>query len=192
MLTGQVGTTGVRFNGMSIGRTQNANMVSSSKVIEVVDVTDESVVANVSYRLEQDGVPKTQARPRLGRGGFYNPNSKDMSAFRARIKGGIPHPPIFGVNQPVAVNIKFFMRRPNTHFKCNDRLKPLKTGLPVTHITSPDIENNLTKFVLDGMNKLVYEDDKQAVKLTALKLYDSEGGCDGRTVIAVTKFDGTL
>ena len=76
------------------------------------------------------GVPKTQARPRLGKCGFHNPNSKDMTAFRARIKGGIHGPPIFGSNQPVVVNMKFFMRRPNMHFKCNDRLNLLKTSLP--------------------------------------------------------------
>ena len=42
--------------------------------------------------------------------------------------------------------------------------------------------------VLDGMNGLVYHDDKQVVKLVVYKLYDSEHGCGGRTVIDVTKF----
>ena len=90
---------------------------------------------------------------------------------------------------PVCVDIKFYMRRPNEHFKGKDRSKPLKTGLPIAHTIAPDIDN-LAKFVLDGMNKLVCQDDKQVVKLTALKLYDSEGGCDGCTVVEVSKFDG--
>ena len=68
----------------------------SSKVIEVVDITtDKSVAVNVSYKLELEGVPKPQARPRLGKYGFYNPRSKDMTAFKARIKDGIPSLPVF-------------------------------------------------------------------------------------------------
>ena len=47
----------------------------------------------------------------------------------------------------------------------------------------------LRGFVLDGMNGLVCEDDKQVVKLVVYKLFDSEGGCDGRTEVEVTKFD---
>ena len=62
-------------------------------------------------------------------------------------------------------------------------------GLPFACITSPDIDN-LAKFVLDGMNQLVYEDDKQVVKLVVYKLFDSEHGCNGRMVVEVTKFDG--
>ena len=45
-----------------------------SKAIEVVDITDEkSVAVNVSYKLELKGIPKPQARPRLGRNGFFTP-----------------------------------------------------------------------------------------------------------------------
>ena len=163
----------------------------SSKTTEVVDITNEFVVVDVIYNLTLEGVPKPQARPRLGKCGFYNPGSKDAAALKTRIKGGISNPPIFGSNEPVTVNIKFYMRRPNTHFKCNDRLKPLKTSLPHTHVAAPDIDN-LMKSVLDGMNELVYQNDKQVVQLTVLKLFDSEGGCDGRTEVEVTKFDGTL
>lgn len=122
---------------------------------------------------------------RLGRGGFYNPKSKGMAVLKTKVKDGIPNPPIF--TSAVCVDIKVFMRRPNTHFKCDDRSKSLKTGLPILHTIAPDIDN-LVKFVLDALNKLVYQDDKQCVKLTAIKLYDSEGGCDGRTVVKVTEF----
>jgi Holliday junction resolvase RusA-like endonuclease len=70
-------------------------------------------------------------------------------------------------------------------------LNPLKAGLRRAFTSKPDVDN-LVKFVLDGMNKLVNklvcEDDSQVVKLTACKLFDSEGACDGRTVIQVSKF----
>ena len=111
-----------------------------------------------------------------------------MAALKAKIEGGINSIPIFGSNQPVVVNIKFFMRRPNTHFKGKDRLNALRAGLPLAHVAVPDLDN-MVKFVLDGMNGLVYQDDKQVVKLVAWKLFDSKGSCIGRTLIEVTKFN---
>ena len=94
-------------------------MSFSSKAIEVVNITNGSdVVVEMSYNLTLEGIPKPQARPRLGGNGFfYTPGKKDMAALKAKIKGGISSVPIFGSNQPVVVNIKFFMRRPNT---CGD------------------------------------------------------------------------
>lgn len=103
----------------------------SSKAIEVVDTTGDSVAVNVSYRLELEGVPNSQARPRLGKYGFYNPNSRAKTAFKARFKSGISNVPIFDSDQPVVVKIKFFMRSPNTHFRGNDRLMTLKASLPL-------------------------------------------------------------
>ena len=94
-------------------------MSFSLKAIEVVNVTNGSDVAvEMSYSLALKGTPKPQACPRLGRNGFfYTPGKKDMATLKAKIKGGINSVPVFGPNQPVVVNIKFFMRRPNTEFK---------------------------------------------------------------------------
>ena len=121
----------------------------SSKAVEVVDLTGDD-----GFRLELEGIPSSQARPRLGKYGFYNPNSREKTAFKAKIRGGISNTPIFPSTQPVVVNIKFFMRRPNTHFRNRSRSNELRMGLPFACITSPDIDN-LAKFVLDGMNQLV-------------------------------------
>ena len=52
--------------------------------------------------------------------------------------------------------------------------------MPLAHVAVPDLDN-VAKFALDGMNELVYQDDKQVAKLVACKLFDSEGGCNGRT-----------
>ena len=60
--------------------------------------------------------------------------------------------------------------------------------IPFTRTQVPDIDN-LTKFVLDGLNNLVYQDDRQVVKLTVYKLLDNHGSCDGRTVIIISGFD---
>ena len=59
-----------------------------SKVIEVVNITNGSdVVVEMSYNLTLEGTPKPQARPRLGRNGFFHtPGKKDMAALKAKIK----------------------------------------------------------------------------------------------------------
>ena len=43
----------------------------SSEAIEVVGITSGDVVVNMSYKLELEDVLKPQARPRLGRNGFF-------------------------------------------------------------------------------------------------------------------------
>ena len=52
--------------------------------MEVVDITDDSDI-KASYRLQLEGIPNAQARPILGIGGFYNPNSKAKTAFKANV-----------------------------------------------------------------------------------------------------------
>ena len=48
------------------------NMSFSSKAIEVVNITNGGdVVVEMSYNLTLEGTPKPQARPRLGRNGFF-------------------------------------------------------------------------------------------------------------------------
>lgn len=54
--------------------TKKANMSSPSKVVEVVDVTYDdngSMVVSASFRMELQGVPQAQVRPRCGNGGFF-------------------------------------------------------------------------------------------------------------------------
>ena len=153
---------------------------------EVVDLIGD---VETVYKLELEGVPNAQARPRRGvQGCFYNPNKKAKEAFKQVINRGMADTPIFKEGLPVAVEIKFYMKRPNSHFKSNNRLKGLKALVPFWFVASPDIDN-LAKFVLDGMNKLVYEDDRQVSILVVHKLFDSNAGCNGRTVIEVKKLN---
>ena len=158
-----------------------------TQTVEVVDIADHDVVVNTTCKLEVAGVPMAQARPRRGRNGsFYNPKNKDMACFKAEI-GDRVDGLVFNADQPVAVDMKFFMRRPNDHFKSKNRSNSLKMNLPFAHTAKPDVDD-LIKFMLDALNKIVYEDEKQVVKLTACKLSASEGKCEGRTVVEVTKF----
>jgi len=45
--------------------------------------------------------------------------------------------------------------------------------------------DNLTKFVLDTVNKIIYDDDRQVVKTEAYKILDCNGLCLGRTEVQV-------
>jgi Holliday junction resolvase RusA-like endonuclease len=87
------------------------------------------------------------------------------------------------------VLIYCYMKRPNSDFTNSQRgFGRLKSKIPLTRPFVPDI-NNLAKFVLDGLNRLVYEDDRQVVKLVACKLQDNDGECQGRTLITISAFD---
>ena len=84
------------------------------KIKEVVDITGDEVRSGC--KLEVDGAPMPQSRPRLGRNGFFcNPRNSDAESFKAEIRSEITEPPVFKCGEPVVVSIKFHVRRPNTH-----------------------------------------------------------------------------
>ncbi|CAB9514525.1 expressed unknown protein [Seminavis robusta] len=151
---------------------------------EVVDLTEEPV--RISF--EVPGKPLPEKRMRLGKYGLYHPGSKEKQSFRQAVKDLVPATAsgvVFPTGVPVTVEVHFWMRRPNTDFKGSRRLMGiLKNSVPFVRPIIPDIDNML-KFVLDGMNRLVYHDDSQVVKLVVLKLLDNEGSCEGRTQVQV-------
>ena len=59
--------------------------------------------------------------------------------------------------------------------------------LPLFGTICPDIDN-LAKFVMDGLNGLIYFNDSQVIKFVTYKLLDSEGDCEGRTVVQVHEY----
>ena len=114
-----------------------------------------------------------------------------MIAFRAAIRTQIPATNfgvLFAAKVPVALTIHFHMKRPLSDFKGNHGrgAEFLKEMAARVRPIRPDIDN-LAKFVLDGLNGLVYHDDRQVVKLEVYKLMDSEGQCNGRIVIHVER-----
>jgi Holliday junction resolvase RusA-like endonuclease len=166
---------------------------------EVIDLTssdddndDEYHVFKIHFEVEGEPVP--QPRPRKGKYGsaLYDPASKKKKAFQHLVKNIIPatrHGPVFDKGVAVTVVLRSYQKRPNSDFRGGNRyLGMLKAMLPCCRPIRPDIDN-LAKFVLDGLNGLVYHDDCQVVKLVVLKLLDSEGFCEGRTVVEVSQFD---
>jgi len=113
------------------------------------------------------GIPKSQPRPRLGRGGFaYNPPT--AKAWKRAIKRllaseGYPEEPLTG---PVTMSLMFRMPRPPSHYL---RGGGLKKSTKREHLQTPDIDN-LVKAVLDAMTDLgVWVDDCNVIHLEVHK-----------------------
>ena len=138
------------------------------------------------------GPPRPQRRPQFtsrdGRARVYNPSSFQQREFTEAAKRGLGGGRFvyFKRGVPLKVRLIFYMPRPVSHFVSNvrtsTRLKEQFVGCE--HLGKPDLDN-LAKFVLDGLEGLAYEDDKQVIKITCRKTYDGEGDCTGRIFIDV-------
>lgn len=121
-----------------------------------------------------------------------NPNARHQKEVKRTLKDACPGM-LFFTGTPVRVEVGFYFPRPKHHFKkgfvtrCKEALTYFGF-LQTTPATGPDIDN-LAKFVLDAMNGIVYEDDRQVVELLASKHKDSNDTMDGRTVIKVKRYD---
>ena len=89
----------------------------------------------------------------------------------------IPKPSVFlfPPSNNLQITLTFRIKRPRVHFVNSKpgpgRLKPSAPGRLYNNIRS-DVDN-LAKFVLDSLNELLYEDDRQVVKLCAVKVLDT-------------------
>ena len=160
---------------------------------EVVDLTGDD---NPIYRFELEGEPHSLPRARTSwksKQKHYNPATKELKVFKDVVKAAIPQTALLGyvfpIGVPVSMTLICYMKRPNYDFTNNQRgFGRLKSMVQWARPQVPDIDN-LAKFALDGFNKLLYEDDRQVVKLVIYKLLDSEGECEGRTIIVVSAFE---
>ena len=159
--------------------------------MEVVDLTREDTT---THCFEFTGKPVAMPRPRTSwksGGFFYNPASKAVATHQAMVRAAIPSTQqgvLFPVTVPVAVKLTFYMKRPNSDFRGSRTGGFLRAMAPIVKPIRPDIDN-LAKFMLDVLNGVVFEDDRQVVKLVVLKLQDSNGLCQGRTMVEVSEFD---
>lgn len=83
-------------------------------------------------------------------------------------KGSTPFLSSVRNNRDCQVKVKFFMRRPNNHFKNKNRLNQLKMAMPFARVGAPDIDN-LAKFVLAGWQKQEEEAKRRAKRVAFLK-----------------------
>lgn len=120
------------------------------------------------------GKPYGKKRPRFGGGRAYNPKEnreyERLVAFSfksAAIKARIPvFPPPFG-RKPIGIQVTAYYPIPKSTRK-RDAEKMLSGELTPT--VKPDLDNVL-KAVLDGLNGIAYQDDKQIVELKSTKRF---------------------
>jgi Holliday junction resolvase RusA-like endonuclease len=113
----------------------------------------------MEYHFIVNGEPKTLKRHRFSKGKTYNPSKQDQINFADSLKWD----PDKIISSDMEIEMKFYFERPKSHKKSKKSNHP-------NYPQKKDLDN-LVKFVLDAMNKVVYDDDRRVVRLTAVKEY---------------------
>ena len=130
-------------------------------------------------------------RGQQGRGHMvYNPSERFIRAMRSSVltalgEGGGP---VFGRRVPLRVEVAFYLRRPQSHFRDGTRdVNNLKQSHPhrELHVSSPNVDN-LVKFVLDVFTGIAYYDASVVQAVCVTKEFDDVGDCSGHTLITIT------
>ena len=125
----------------------------------------------MEIHLEILGNPKAQARHRhFSRGKFhgtYDPSSTEKDTFASIIQRQAPSE---AISDPISLEVVFYMARPKNHYGSGKNSELLKDSAPEYHSGKPDIDN-LTKFVMDSMNRIFWRDDGLISVLSAKKVY---------------------
>ena len=120
---------------------------------------------------------------------MYNPSEQLQRTFREIVHEVVfqehnVQAPLFEEDEVLVMTIVFRMKRAKSHFVGGkpgpDRMK--ESAPSQTSQTRTDVDN-LTKFVLDSMNEILYPDDRQIASLHVTKLLDNEGMCEGSTEV---------
>lgn len=137
------------------------------------------------YKIRVNGEPVPKARPRHTKSGHtYTPaTTRD---FEAKVRDAFiqGYPGEYPSTKPIAMNIEFGTALPKSYPKGDKRLANAGRLRPTK---KPDIDN-LIKSVLDGLNQVAYQDDKQVVEVVATKWYAPEGQ-EGYTEISISELD---
>lgn len=124
------------------------------------------------------GDPIAQKRPRVTRFVTYSPQAREKGVFQLQIQSKAPPKP---VEEALSVTMDFYFARPKSHFGSGKNADKLKASAPVNHTKAKDLDN-IAKFYMDAMNKIIYKDDGQIVKLKLSKQYTDQ---QARTVINI-------
>lgn len=123
--------------------------------------------------IELAGNPVAKKRPRFSGKGksvvCYDEQQEIKQAFQWQIRSQFRESPL---TIPLAVDLIFFMPIPKSTSGIKKR--QMENGI-VAHIKKPDLDN-LQKFILDCLNKLVFHDDSQVCEIKAKKIYSSKPG----------------
>lgn len=124
------------------------------------------------------GKPVPKGRPRFGRGRTFTP--KSTRDYESRIAesaaASMQEAGVARVGSKVAVIVQAVLAIPKS-YRGKQRLDAL-TGVSYP---SGDVDN-YAKSALDGMNGVVWEDDRQVVQMGATKRWAGEGEEEGLTI----------
>ena len=143
-----------------------------------------------SLRFQIRGNPRPLVRHRTALGRTYNPSSNLQTSFQSAVFKILEEHdeyrvPFFQEDDQLSMKVIFRMKRAKGHFL---RGIPgpgrLKEDAPKATTIRNDIDN-LAKFVLDSMNKILYPDDRQITSIQLVKMYDTEDPYSGSTEVYV-------
>ncbi len=119
------------------------------------------------HKIIISGNPIPKKRPKFARRGnfvtVYDTQKKESDSIKLEILSQWNQKPI---DTAIEMEIIFYMPIPDSWSK-----KRKEAALASKHISKPDIDNTLKKY-LDDMNSIVYLDDRLIYKLSAEKRYD--------------------
>nr|DAF84578.1 MAG TPA: Endodeoxyribonuclease RusA [Myoviridae sp. ctY1522] len=119
------------------------------------------------------GIPVGKQRPRVTRHGTYTPEkTKDYELRVGRCYCSKTNVRREDYTCPVKMMITVFVAPPHSMSK-SMREKALQNAFAPTK--KPDIDN-VAKSILDALNGLAYQDDKQVCDLSIRKLYSTDPG----------------
>jgi Holliday junction resolvase RusA-like endonuclease len=167
-------------------------------VVDLVSSDDEvNVDSNSVIIVEIIGPPLSMPRPTsiawMAKGkmrkAVYNQKSKLVLLFRNQFKEklevtGHSFFPLYPEGA-VAMEITFYRK---VAVKNLPQVRKFATNKFIYDTKKPDVDN-LSKFVLDALNGVVYKDDDQVVKLTATKVLHTEPSNTGKTVVTFYKIN---
>lgn len=126
-------------------------------------------------RLTIPGNPIAKKRPRFARRKKFvaviNDQETEESLFLFHVMQQWKGDPI--KDKTIAIHLKYFMKRPKSHYGTGKNAGKLKKSAPVNHFKKPDIDN-LVKFTLDVLNGHVYHDDSLINYICAEKRYSEK------------------
>ena len=114
------------------------------------------------------GKIKGKERPRFVNGHTYTPNA--TKTYEKLIRDNYIKQCNKKHNGAVRVEIMVYYKIPKSYTK--KRIKNILDGIEKP-TKKPDVDN-IIKVVLDSLNKIAYEDDKQVIKVSLEKLYTKE------------------
>lgn len=110
---------------------------------------------------EIPGQPIAKQRHRTSGKRTYNPQSEIERAVQWEIKKQLQAGYEL-IKTPLILAIDAYFPRPASHYGTGKNVDKLKPSAPKYHTNKPD-HDNIIKFYMDCMNKLVFEDDTQIV-----------------------------